>query len=102
LTGKGSAWLFVLATAVGSIVFHSITVVADSLMIRAYCIYPFLIAIYGAATLLLWNDRQSPYSKAYLPLAIVFILFMLQAFLRGFIAVAEKRSICVKMLLQII
>lgn len=89
LTGKGSAWLFVLATAVGSIVFHSIPVVADSLMIRAYCIYPFLIAIYGAATLLLWNDRNSPYSKAYLPLAIVFILFMLQTFLRGFIAVAE-------------
>jgi diguanylate cyclase (GGDEF)-like protein len=90
LTGKGPAWGFVSVTALGSIIFHSVPAVTESFIVRAYVIYPFLIAIYAAATLFLWNDRKSPYSRAHIPLAIIFILFILQTFLRSFIAVAEE------------
>lgn len=89
LTGKGSAWRLVLVTALGSSVFHSIPVVSESFMVRAYVLYPFLIALYGSAIFVLWKDRKSPYSKAYIPLAIIFSLYIIQTFLRSFIAVAE-------------
>lgn len=89
LTGKGSVPKFVLTTTIVSIGFHSIPAVSESFILRAYFLFPFLIALYGAGIIALWRDRKSEYSRAYIPLAIVFAMYILQTFLRSFIAVAH-------------
>jgi diguanylate cyclase (GGDEF)-like protein len=89
LTGNGSAWKLVLFTALGSCVFQSIPAVAESLMLRLYVLYPFLIALYCTGLVSMWKDKNSPYRKAYIPLAIVFTFYILQSILRSFIAVAR-------------
>lgn len=89
LTGRHSARKFIIGTAVFSICFHSIPAVSESFFVRVSFLYPFIISIYSASMYALWRDRKSEYSRAYIPLALVFGMYILQTLLRSFIAIAD-------------
>lgn len=89
LAGKGSCWKLVLSVLIFSVAFHSIPAVSQSFVLRAYFLYPLLISLYAVAIIALWQDRSSKYKRAYIPLVIVFGLYILQTLLRSFIAIAE-------------